>query len=139
MRWVARTPRSRPMWRRNAIGPPVGNGCEAWTGSKVFSDSIRRFRTPVMVVAAFNEPVAAAPSMTPDTAMNACELNQNNRAVGSSHFENVQCRARMRRKALASHSNRSEEHTSELQSLMHISYAVFCLKKKKYIQKKNKS
>src|SRR3546814_444320 len=27
-------------------------------------------------------------------------------------------------------SSRSEEHTSELQSLMHISYAVFCLKKK---------
>src|SRR3546814_2070432 len=27
-------------------------------------------------------------------------------------------------------SNRSEEHTSELQSLMRISYAVFCLKKK---------
>src|SRR3546814_2153740 len=29
---------------------------------------------------------------------------------------------------------RSEEHTSELQSLMRISYAVFCLKKKKYIK-----
>src|SRR3546814_5567154 len=29
---------------------------------------------------------------------------------------------------------RSEEHTSELQSLMRISYAVFCLKKKKKIQ-----
>src|SRR3546814_4991597 len=29
------------------------------------------------------------------------------------------------------HENRSEEHTSELQSLMRISYAVFCLKKKK--------
>src|SRR3546814_3867385 len=29
------------------------------------------------------------------------------------------------------HLNRSEEHTSELQSLMRISYAVFCLKKKK--------
>src|SRR3546814_6073026 len=29
---------------------------------------------------------------------------------------------------------RSEEHTSELQSLMRISYAVFCLKKQKYIQ-----
>src|SRR3546814_3126362 len=28
------------------------------------------------------------------------------------------------------HSDRSEEHTSELQSLMRISYAVFCLKKK---------
>src|SRR3546814_4178456 len=33
------------------------------------------------------------------------------------------CRARSR--------DRSEEHTSELQSLMRISYAVFCLKKKK--------
>src|SRR3546814_2647829 len=31
--------------------------------------------------------------------------------------------------------DRSEEHTSELQSLMRISYAVFCLKKKKYIIK----
>src|SRR3546814_4990184 len=30
---------------------------------------------------------------------------------------------------------RSEEHTSELQSLMRISYAVFCLKKKKIIEK----
>src|SRR3546814_3037555 len=29
------------------------------------------------------------------------------------------------------HPTRSEEHTSELQSLMRISYAVFCLKKKK--------
>src|SRR3546814_10174847 len=38
-------------------------------------------------------------------------------------------------KAQGLHSNigydRSEEHTSELQSLMRISYAVFCLKKKK--------
>src|SRR3546814_6198080 len=34
--------------------------------------------------------------------------------------------------------HRSEEHTSELQSLMRISYAVFCLKKKKD-QPKNKT
>src|SRR3546814_3382569 len=32
---------------------------------------------------------------------------------------------------LVSTTSRSEEHTSELQSLMRISYAVFCLKKKK--------
>src|SRR3546814_5973574 len=32
---------------------------------------------------------------------------------------------------LASRQHKSEEHTSELQSLMRISYAVFCLKKKK--------
>src|SRR3546814_6318484 len=33
--------------------------------------------------------------------------------------------------ALRNVMNRSEEHTSELQSLMRISYAVFCLKKKR--------
>src|SRR3546814_1633694 len=33
---------------------------------------------------------------------------------------------------------RSEEHTSELQSLMRISYAVFCLKKKKTQMDKTK-
>src|SRR3546814_7596196 len=44
---------------------------------------------------------------------------------------------RLRRKATGAHHEilwrvcRSEEHTSELQSLMRISYAVFCLKKKK--------
>src|SRR3546814_10817807 len=32
--------------------------------------------------------------------------------------------------------SRSEEHTSELQSLMRSSYAVFCLKKKKYHNEK---
>src|SRR3546814_5791261 len=34
---------------------------------------------------------------------------------------------------------RSEEHTSELQSLMRISYAVFCLKKKKHKKQLNKN
>src|SRR3546814_5436053 len=37
--------------------------------------------------------------------------------------------------AAAGRVDRSEEHTSELQSLMRISYAVFCLKKKKQITK----
>src|SRR3546814_2569715 len=35
---------------------------------------------------------------------------------------------------LQAQARRSEEHTSELQSLMRISYAVFCLKKKKIAQ-----
>src|SRR3546814_5400808 len=34
--------------------------------------------------------------------------------------------------------SRSEEHTSELQSLMRISYAVFCLKKKNHSQTKSR-
>src|SRR3546814_1090207 len=33
--------------------------------------------------------------------------------------------------------SKSEEHTSELQSLMRISYAVFCLKKKQHNKKQN--
>src|SRR3546814_2127238 len=39
--------------------------------------------------------------------------------------------ARSRQLARSWSMDRSEEHTSELQSLMRISYAVFCLKKKK--------
>src|SRR3546814_8572540 len=45
------------------------------------------------------------------------------RRIGGGHYRSRRCRGR------------SEEHTSELQSLMRISYAVFCLKKKK--QQKN--
>src|SRR3546814_6099100 len=45
-----------------------------------------------------------------------------------SHAEPLRSGARSRK--------RSEEHTSELQSLMRISYAVFCLKKKKKHQNK---
>src|SRR3546814_1040390 len=37
---------------------------------------------------------------------------------------------------ISASAQRSEEHTSELQSLMRISYAVFCLKKKKQRQSK---
>src|SRR3546814_5858030 len=39
--------------------------------------------------------------------------------------------------AIGAACSRSEEHTSELQSLMRISYAVFCLKKKKQTTLKN--
>src|SRR3546814_17827874 len=52
-----------------------------------------------------------------------------------SHFLAKMGRCQLRREArqaVAHVVHRSEEHTSELQSLMRISYAVFCLKKKKY-------
>src|SRR3546814_10209280 len=54
------------------------------------------------------------------------EKPQRDRAGGAVHLEIFDARQVAR----------SEEHTSELQSLMRISYAVFCLKKKK--KKKNK-
>src|SRR3546814_8746779 len=44
---------------------------------------------------------------------------------------------RCRRHQFGRYVERSEEHTSELQSLMRISYAVFCLKKKKNQPKTN--
>src|SRR3546814_4451235 len=44
-------------------------------------------------------------------------------------FENCQGNRNLFRREI--NLRRSEEHTSELQSLMRISYAVFCLKKKK--------
>src|SRR3546814_9174258 len=50
-------------------------------------------------------------------------LGDNHRAMGAAH--------QRRQVAGALGHARSEEHTSELQSLMRISYAVFCLKKKK--------
>src|SRR3546814_2871400 len=45
------------------------------------------------------------------------------------HFPIDSIHSKARKEAQASECARSEEHTSELQSLMRISYAVFCLKK----------
>src|SRR3546814_9192966 len=53
-------------------------------------------------------------------------LEEARQALGPSGAENPRIRD-----AIAALAQRSEEHTSELQSLMRISYAVFCLKKKK--------
>src|SRR3546814_4798603 len=49
------------------------------------------------------------------------------RMAGVEDFRSLE---RVGEHAWAIHDKRSEEHTSELQSLMRISYAVFCLKKK---------
>src|SRR3546814_7590572 len=51
--------------------------------------------------------------------------------VGCVHMDDRHGRCRRRSADSAHRGSRSEEHTSELQSLMRISYAVFCLKKKK--------
>src|SRR3546814_8040250 len=50
-------------------------------------------------------------------------------AVGAGHRDRADFR--LPHRDSRRHRWRSEEHTSELQSLMRISYAVFCLKKKK--------
>src|SRR3546814_4523941 len=55
------------------------------------------------------------------------------RAAGRGQYSAIHPRSRQRaaRDPDRGAGGRSEEHTSELQSLMRISYAVFCLKKKK--------
>src|SRR3546814_10016751 len=49
-------------------------------------------------------------------------------------FQHQHADAFAKQRAFRAFLERSEEHTSELQSLMRISYAVFCLKKKKIKQ-----
>src|SRR5881628_288543 len=69
------------------------------------------------------------------------EVSRNGRGHCRRQQSGAQCGARCRREtdysggAAAVGNERSEEHTSELQSLTDISYAVFCLKKKKIIEK----
>src|SRR3546814_7552320 len=60
-----------------------------------------------------------------DDRIGLCKREQNRVAE-----ERLAAAEKLRHAAVAAR-ERSEEHTSELQSLMRISYAVFCLKKKK--------
>src|SRR3546814_5327866 len=53
--------------------------------------------------------------------------------------ETIELAMNFRTLALENSSPRSEEHTSELQSLMRSSYAVFCLKKKKKTSKSTRN
>src|SRR3546814_15379545 len=62
-------------------------------------------------------PISAKASLTPTALQSAFDTPRNRKPP--------------RLLDIAAIAQRSEEHTSELQSLMRISYAVFCLKKKK--------
>src|SRR3546814_7020015 len=67
-----------------------------------------------------------------DVACRSPGLGADRRCAQRQHSETGrQLADRRYRRGLRAAELRSEEHTSELQSLMRISYAVFCLKKKK--------
>src|SRR3546814_1434047 len=80
-------------------------------------------------------------AVTPFTDNGALDLDSTDRMVdfylerGVTGFTILGMMGEAPKLALA---ERSEEHTSELQSLMRISYAVFCLKKKKKNKQTNK-
>src|SRR3546814_4704122 len=75
-----------------------------------------------------------------------CQVGADSRSLRSTHLLNESAGGSPRYSVIAAvapdpaktSSSRSEEHTSELQSLMRISYAVFCLKKTKHTDKTTK-
>src|SRR3546814_4918808 len=77
------------------------------------------------VVQAAQNSSASAAELAPQPASFADELHRSLQRVSAAQT--------------AASNQRSEEHTSELQSLMRISYAVFCLKKKKRKNQQNKT
>src|SRR3546814_7904287 len=93
-----------------------------FSGSRTSSRKIAVASKPLKQLTAKMSPVASEPAM----------------ATCGSKDENVSSPAVTRELSTAASQiapirSRSEEHTSELQSLMRISYHVFCLKKTKYM------
>src|SRR3546814_9444873 len=81
----------------------------------------------------------SALSEAPDKAQRHIDnaLDGANRAADLTRRLLTFARAEPARPEMTDVDARSEEHTSELQSLMRISYAVFCLKKKKKTTQQN--
>src|SRR3546814_5293122 len=84
-----------------------------------------------MVISLFlhqtDRPLSHSLGRSPDSLRRTLATQQNvalNRSLAAQYLGNGW-------KSCLQNEQRSEEHTSELQSLMRISYAVFCLKKKK--------
>src|SRR3546814_2155296 len=86
------------------------------------SGVIRSFACSALAVVCLSIGAAHAVVLPPDVAQ--ALQGRIDAFVGAPGFEPLDTRAML--------DERSEEHTSELQSLMRISYAVFCLKKKKH-------
>src|SRR3546814_4112095 len=96
------------------LGKGVGRSRLCRSAGKARPARIDRAGRPSIIALLLHDREAASPPMT-------FELNDEQRA-----FQDM-----------ARHFARSEEHTSELQSLMRISYAVFCWKKKNKLKTHN--
>src|SRR3546814_4492669 len=94
-------------------------------GSIINLSSIQALR-PAAELAAYSASKAAVRALTKSVALHAARdrIRCNSVHPGGVHTRMLDDFAALTGDA------RSEEHTSELQSLMRISYAVFCLKKK---------
>src|SRR3546814_7672866 len=110
---------------------------DLWAGDPVVAPADRRGVTPVC------DPLTLTIAATTVAAVG----KGYSALVQSAQARGVEAQARVnQREANASaidaldraNQERSEEHTSELQSLMRISYAVFCLKNKNNTRRKNR-
>src|SRR3546814_1760281 len=92
--------------------------------------SARYERRSLLITA--NQPFGEWNRVFPDPAMTLAAVDRlvHHATIFEMNVESYRRRAAIDRKQHGA-GRRSEEHTSELQSLMRISYAVFCLKKKK--------
>src|SRR3546814_2043520 len=93
-----------------------------WSSDVCSSDLIRRY--PNLDIHLYRKSRESRPTGCKECAGNSATRGRE--ACRSPGHDAVAGRARHQRGACS----RSEEHTSELKSLMRISYAVFCLKKK---------
>src|SRR3546814_2335757 len=85
--------------------------------------------------------VPAAATQRPEQIGVALLAGGRDRAVRQHHVgleQVVDGETAFAREIAGTTAQRSEEHTSELQSLMRISYAVFCLKKKKILREQKR-
>src|SRR3546814_4659368 len=96
----------------------VEGAVRSWTGNGLFWSA--NITMIVGIALSTGGAVVLQPYFDPELALKLMESERVSFLVGRPHQW-----ARLQEMP-----NRSEEHTSELQSLMRISYAVFCLKKK---------
>src|SRR3546814_10698737 len=125
-------------------GPPRGARnvtCSIAFGERVIAPLIRHFvkQCPqVIATLDLNNRVVDLVSENYDVAIRTGHLSDSRligRRIGSRKLYLCATPDYLEKHGVPSDINdRSEEHTSELQSLMRISYAVFCLKKKKTIK-----
>src|SRR3546814_4556638 len=90
---------------------------------------MRNMLTTLAAAAVLATTGAAVSAAAPDEASDKAAVLDTYADIAHAAFEDALTEARRLKTAVDG--LRSEEHTSELQSLMRRSYAVFCLKKKK--------